>query len=165
MFIICLRIFRSYHARSWNWNDSFRIYDIKWRRVLTNRTLNTFIKYGIVGASGTLISMTVLYIFTDIFSIYYLLSGVAAIELSLLNNFFWNDRWTFLHNDHADSFKSRLVNYHIISLSGAVLNIMLLYVLTSILGFYYLLSNIMAICCVFIINYLINTRITWKEKN
>lgn len=108
--------------------------------------------------------MVVLYTFTDIFNIYYLLSGIAAIELSLLNNFFWNDRWTFSNNDHAKSFTSRLGNYHVISLSGAVLNIMFLYVFTSILGFYYLLSNIMAICCVFILNYFVNTHITWKEK-
>jgi len=130
-----------------------------------NKPLKTFIKYGIVGISGTIISMSVLYTLTDIFNIYYLISGLIAIEISLLNNFFWNDRWTFLHNNNMNSVHIRLIDYHIVSLAGALINIMFLYILTSWIGLYYLLSNLIAIMGVFIINYIINTRITWKEKN
>lgn len=129
------------------------------------QSIQVFIKYGIVGASGTIISMLTLYILTDIASIYYLLSGIAAVELSLINNFFWNDRWTFRLHKHANSKLTRLLHYHIISITGAIADIALLYILTSWFGIYYLLSNFIAIVCVFFVNYVINSKITWKKAS
>jgi dolichol-phosphate mannosyltransferase len=128
-----------------------------------DNSLQTFIKYGIVGASGTVISMLTLYILTDIAGLFYLISGAVAVELSLINNFIWNDRWTFGSNNHANSIKTRIAHYHVISLTGAVADITLLYIFTSWFGIYYLLSNFIAIVCVFFVNYIINSKITWKK--
>lgn len=106
--------------------------------------------------------MLTVYTCTEFFNLFYLISGAIAVEISLINNFFWNDRWTFANN-HRNSIKKRLAHYHVISLTGAVADILLLYIFTSWFGIYYLISNFMSIVCVFFVNFIINSKVTWKK--
>jgi dolichol-phosphate mannosyltransferase len=121
-----------------------------------------FIKFGLVGGSGVIVNTVVLYGLTDFVGIYYLASSLIATELSILNNFVWNDLWTFKEN-RAVSRLRRICTYHIISVGGAVINISILYGLTQ-LGVYYLLSNGVGIVVAFGWNFLMNKKVTWTTN-
>jgi|WetSurMetagenome_2_1015567.scaffolds.fasta_scaffold27417_7 dolichol-phosphate mannosyltransferase len=129
----------------------------------TPESYTIFFKYAVVGFSGALVNMGVLYLLTDIVGLFYLFSSIIAIELSIINNFYWNDSWTFSKGNHSNSLKTRILTYHAISIIGAIANVVLIYTLTSVLGIYYLWSNVAAIIGVFVINYLVNSRVTWKK--
>lgn len=54
-----------------------------------------FIKFGIVGVSNTLISLAVYYLFLWIDPHLYLAGNIAGWVVSVLNAFFWNNRYVF----------------------------------------------------------------------
>jgi len=121
--------------------------------------------FAAVGCSGIVVNMGLLWILTRFFGIYYLVSSIIAIEVSILNNFAWNDRWTFgrdtghLHRSLA----KRIGLFHAVSVGGAAINWLILLALTQFAGVFYLVSNLAGILAGFVWNYLVNRNVTWKR--
>ncbi len=63
------------------------------------QTLSQFIKFCIVGTSGTLLSLTFLYCFTEFFYFEYWIALPIGYFLGITNNFFWNRKFTFKKTD------------------------------------------------------------------
>ncbi len=121
------------------------------------------IKFAIVGASGVIVNMGLLYVFTEYFKLYYMLSSVIAIELSIITNFVLNDIWTW--NDRTKQiWIKRVVKYHFVSMGALVANWLVLVGLTEGFGIYYMLSNLIGICTGMIINFVLNDLWTFKER-
>jgi dolichol-phosphate mannosyltransferase len=125
-----------------------------------------FAKFGVVGISGIFVNMIFLYYLTDHLGIFYLISSLIAIEVSILNNFVWNDTWTFYGSENLklDRWPRRMVLFHIISIGGLIINIGILYLLTGMVGVYYLHSNLAGILAAFGWNFIMNRRLTWVDK-
>ena len=84
------------------------------------KEIRNIIKFGIVGISGIIVNTGVLYILSEYFGIFYLISSLVAIELSIINNFIWNDFWTFGHekDQKISMVTNRFLSYHIVSIGG-----------------------------------------------
>jgi len=54
-----------------------------------------YLQFGLVSVSALLVNLFFLYIFTEIFGIYYIISQILAIGIALIINFFGNKIWTF----------------------------------------------------------------------
>jgi dolichol-phosphate mannosyltransferase len=124
------------------------------------------LRFVAVGVSGLMVNMAVLYVLTSVIGIFYLISSLVAIELSILNNFFWNDWWTFGDDTghHLLNTWERLGVYHLISAGGLLINIGILFILTEYFGIYYLISNLIGILIAFSWNFTANRQITWKVR-
>lgn len=122
------------------------------------------VKFGIVGLSGTLLSLIILYLLTDFVGLYYLISNGIALEVGCVNNFICNDLWTYRDNANHLSWVHRFCSFQSIAMGGFVLNMVITYLLTEFAQVYYLYSNMVAILVVFVWNYVVNKKITWKEK-
>jgi dolichol-phosphate mannosyltransferase len=123
------------------------------------------LKFATVGLSGILVNMGIFWLLTNYGGIYYLISSVIAIEISILNNFVWNDLWTF-GDDPPDGKRPRLhrlAYFHAMSIGGAAINWLILFALTQFAGVYYLVSNLLGILAGFIWNYLSNRNVTWRR--
>lgn len=138
-----------------------------------------FIKFGIVGASGVVVNLTVLYLgheylFNAIEASYKkpYLSLAMAIALATLNNFTWNRLWTWadrvktLEADEIQPVSLRLLGmefgqYVTASAFGSGLQ----YVLTLLLSgsMDYRVANIIAIIAASVSNFLANDRWTFKR--
>lgn len=123
------------------------------------------IKFGIVGASGVLVNMGLLYFLTEEVGLYYILSAVIAVETSIISNFALNEIWTFVEKgkEGIKNVFKRFFKFNGISIAGMGINVVILGVLTEFAGIYYLFSNLIAIAAVFGWNYLANLRWTWNE--
>ena len=123
------------------------------------------IKFGLVGASGLIVNMGLLYFLTEELNIYYLLSSIIAVESSILSNFILNELWTFVEKGKkgVKNVLKRLLKFNGISIVGMGINLAILAALTEIADLYYLFSNLVAIAAVFGWNYLANVRWTWAE--
>lgn len=121
------------------------------------------IKFGVVGASGVVVNMGLLYLLTKFAGLYYLFSAVFAIEASILSNFFLNEIWTFADKGRAGvkHFFTRMVKCNAVYLFGVALNLATLWTLTEFAGLYYLLSNFIGILFGFAWNYVANKHWTW----
>jgi len=112
-----------------------------------------FCKFCIVGITSTLITLAVLYSLTEFVGIYYLFSAAAALLISAMNGYFWNNRWTF---------KTAGVRRHQFAFSKYValntvtyfLNLIVLAFLVETFGIWYIVSEIIAVFISLVGNFL-----------
>ncbi len=121
------------------------------------------LRFGLVGLSGIIVNMVLLYALTEIVGIYYLISAAIAIELSIVNNFVWNDVWTFksARDLRFGRRVQRFASFQAVSVGGLVINMAVLYALADIAGVYYLAANLVGIFVAFAWNYVVNRHFTW----
>ncbi|WP_017720221.1 glycosyltransferase [Kamptonema formosum] len=132
-----------------------------------------FFRFGAVGFSGVFVDMAILFLLSDPTTLGWGLtrSKIIASEVAIVNNFLWNDLWTF--GDIASKQRGwrkrvkRFVKFNIICLAGLVLNVLLLNLLFNLLGFQYLpygryLANLIAIAAVTVWNFWINLKLSWR---
>ena len=138
-----------------------------------------FIKFGIVGASGVVVNLSVLYLgheylFAAIEADYKkpYLSLALAILLATLNNFTWNRLWTWadrvrtLAAGEVHPVSLRLLGmefgqYVTASAFGSALQYVLTLLLSNTMD--YRLANIIAILAASVSNFLANDRWTFKR--
>ena len=53
------------------------------------------IRFAIVGAVGCVIQVAALWVLTALGQWQWLPATIAAVELAVVHNFFWHDRWTW----------------------------------------------------------------------
>ena len=130
----------------------------EWKRVF---------KFGIVGLSGIVVNLGILFLLVELFALNKDLASPLAIEFSILNNFIWNDLWTFgsVEDQKVPSRWHRLVTFNIVSVGGAVINYGIFLMLTSWFAVYYLAAQLIGILVGFVWNFLVNRRITWQREN
>lgn len=143
---ITLHSFSNHRSAAWR----------EWKRVF---------KFGIVGISGIVVNLGLLFLLVEFFTMNKDLASPVAIEFSILNNFIWNDLWTFttVANQKVSGRWHRLTVFNIVSIGGAVINYAIFLMLTAWLGVYYLAAQLIGILVAFIWNFLVNRRITWKR--
>ena len=61
------------------------------------QTLKRYLRFGMVGASGVVVDMGMLYLLADpkMLGLNLSLSKAIAAEVAIVNNFAWNELWTF----------------------------------------------------------------------
>jgi dolichol-phosphate mannosyltransferase len=124
------------------------------------------IRFYIVGASGIGVCLGILWLLTEKVHVYYVLSNAIGFELSVINNFVWNEKWTFKDRVENRSMwqmrLKRLLQYNSVSVFTLLLNTAILFGLTHFLGLYYMISAIVGILVAAVFNYGINSTVTWK---
>ena len=93
-------------------------------------------------------------------------SKILASELAILNNFFWNDIWTFRdisrqQKSLSQRFK-RLIKFNLICLAGLILNVLLLNLFFNVFHFNRYFANLLAIAIVTTWNFWFNLKLSWR---
>ena len=130
-----------------------------------------FIKFGLVGASGTVVNIAVLYLAQE-----FLFSHIAdfhdrlnysialAITVATISNFYWNRRltWRDRRNDVSGLTLVLFGKY----VMAAGISILLQSLLTKWLALHmhYLLANLVAIALASVTNFLANDRLTFRRR-
>ena len=86
------------------------------------------------------------------------IASVLSTELAIVNNFYWNDRWTF---GRAQLSLSRFAQFNLVSLAGLVITTGMLWILVRRLGFYYLTANLLSVALATAWNFVANSLWTW----
>lgn len=124
----------------------------------------TFVRFLMVGASGTVVNMGVLWLLVTA-GLPHLPAVLISTESSILSNFFLNDLWTFRQSTATErSLSARLWRYQLVSSLTALLTIALFILFSDVAHVYYLLAQFVAIGTATIINFGINMRFTWQLK-
>jgi dolichol-phosphate mannosyltransferase len=138
-----------------------------------------YIKFGIVGASGTVVNLVVLhlgheYVFNAIEASYKkpYLSLALAIVVATVNNFTWNRLWTWSDRVRTLEADVQPVSVRLLGMefgqyvTASAFGSALQYVLTLLLSgsMDYRLANIVAIVAASVSNFLANDRWTFKRN-
>jgi putative flippase GtrA len=113
-------------------------------------------KFNLVGAIGMVLQLAALALFSRWLHGHYLCASAAAVELTLLHNFVWHLRYTWRDCESSSSIATRLLRFHLsnglVSLLG---NLALMHLLVHGAHLPLLLSNLIAILCCSIVNFLL----------
>jgi putative flippase GtrA len=124
-----------------------------------------FIKFGVVGLSNTFISYAIYSIFVYL-GVYYILASVIAFVISVLNSFFWNNKYVFKNeNNRKGILKSLLKTFVAYSLTGLILANFLLYIFVDILLISKYLAPLFGLVITVPLNFLLNKFWAFKTNN
>jgi putative flippase GtrA len=140
------------------------------------RRYSTLIKFLCVGASGAAVQLVVLTILK--IWINPLVANGIAIEVSIVNNFIWNDRFTFAGksslpgsslNSRSGRRIIRFAKYNVVSLGSFAVNegvysLVYLFYFHSAGRFSYIISALVGIVAGFTVNYLGSSRWAWRRS-
>ena len=136
-----------------------------WNVNIRSKRLVELIKFGIVGGSGVLVNMGLLFVLTRYLAVRLEIASVIAIETSILSNFFLNNLWTFKKRDTHVPFWTRLFRYHLVTGLAGIVNYLVLLLLVNTFGWHDMLSNLIGIAIGTFINYSLNSLWTWRVRS
>ena len=128
--------------------------------------IKRFIRFGIVGFSGVFVDLGIFYVLREILGLALTRSAILSSEVAIINNFLWNDLWTF--SDIARQQKGwgkrvkRLLKFNVVCLSGLILNVLLVNLLFNLLGMNEYLAKLIAIAAVTLWNFWFNLKLSWR---
>ncbi|MGD1857395.1 MAG: glycosyltransferase [Leptolyngbyaceae cyanobacterium] len=139
-------------------------------RIRQSFPVGRFLRFGLVGLSGVFVDMVVLYLLSDPSTLAWGLtrSKILAGEVAILNNFLWNDAWTFADISQSQTGMAarlkRFLKFNAVCLSGLVLNVLLLNLIFNLVfgQNYRYLANLIAIAVVTAWNFWMNLKLSWR---
>ena len=130
--------------------------------------LKRFVRFGLVGLSGVVVDMAMLYLLHGSLGLPLTRSKIVAAEVAIINNFIWNDAWTFadvsLQQRGWSARLKRFLKFNLICLAGLVLNVLVLNgVYNLVFGQRWAyLANLIAIAVVTFWNFWLNLKLSWR---
>ena len=114
--------------------------------------------FGIMGLSDTVLNTGLVYVFYGYLRWPLPLPVALASELAILNNYLWNDRWTF--GRHAPSLR-RFARFNLSSLGGLAMTTGATSALTTS-GVPYLLALLVAVAAAALSNFAASALWVWR---
>ncbi|MGB6296096.1 MAG: glycosyltransferase [Rivularia sp. (in: cyanobacteria)] len=130
--------------------------------------IGKFIRFGLVGLSGVFVDMTILYLLSDPNTLALPLtrSKIIAGEVAILNNFLWNDAWTFadvaMQQKGLKQRLKRFLKFNIICLAGLAINVLVLNLVFNFVIFNRYIANLIAIAVATVWNFWVNLKLSWR---
>ncbi|EKQ52944.1 MAG: putative membrane protein [Methanobacterium sp. Maddingley MBC34] len=118
----------------------------------TDKTIVQLFRYVFVGGAAFIVDFGSLFIFTEFFGIYYLISAAIAFILGLIANYLLSVNWVF-NRRTLGSAKLEFGVFALIGVIGLFLNEIFIWFFTDYLQIYYLLSKIIAAAIILFWNF------------
>jgi dolichol-phosphate mannosyltransferase len=117
-----------------------------------------FVKFCLVGGTGVVVNTAVLFALTEWGRVGLAVASPLAVEVAIINNFYWNNSWTF----RAQGVNAgRLVKFNLVSLVGMAITTGVLLFLVNTFSLHYLIANLFGIGVAMVWNFLLNFFWTW----
>ncbi len=139
------------------------------RLQISSWPLVRFGRWFLVGTSGFVVDMLLFSILFSLIGFSLTISTLISAEIALINNFIWNDRWTF--GDISKSIPSlyqkgmRFWKFNLICLSGLLFHVLLLRWFVNTVEINPYIAKIMTILIVAMWNIILNFRFNWRVKS
>jgi dolichol-phosphate mannosyltransferase len=125
-----------------------------------------FFRFGVVGFSGVFVDMGVFYLLRTVLGFGLTRSTMLSAEVAIINNFLWNDFWTFGDVSRRQPGKrqriKRLIKFNIICLAGIILQTLIVNLLFNVFGINEYIAKLMAIAIVTVWNFWVNLKLSWR---
>jgi len=123
------------------------------------------VRFYVVGAIGVVVQLAALALFKSGLRMDYLLATALAVEVAVLHNYIWHERWTWA--DRTDSVSTgrlgRILRFHltngVVSMLG---NLVIMQLLVGSIRIPYLLANLLSITLCSLLNFLAADRFVFS---
>jgi dolichol-phosphate mannosyltransferase len=120
--------------------------------------LGQILRFYVVGASGVLVNLALLWLLTEA-GLWYIASAVIAIAVSVTTNFIGNKYWTF---KSGSSILTQYINFWLASLAGMAIQLSILSILVELVKVWYFISAIIAIAIASLSNFILTKKFVFK---
>lgn len=124
------------------------------------KNFRPFLKYCIVGVTGTFIDLASLYVFVEYFLIPVIPATVISFLLAVTNNFIFNKIWTF--KSKSRNYRKLFIKFLIVSIVGLGLTITSMHVMVNLIGIWYMFAKAITSLIVLTWNFLANKVWTFR---
>lgn len=124
-----------------------------------------FVKFGVVGVSNTLISYAVYAVLVNL-NWHYLLASVAGFVVSVINAYYWSDRYVFKAQAGEERvwWKAFLKTFISYAGTGLILNNILLVIWVDVAGIHEMLGPVINLFVTVPLNFLLNKYWAYRDK-
>ena len=119
----------------------------------TDKGIIQFIRYFFVGGVAAVVNIGTLYLLVDMFNFNYILSNVIGFVLGKIINYCLIKMFVFT-SENSMSKIFEIIMYIVIGILGLCFDTFMLWIFTSIVGLYYMLSKIVSTLLTFGWNFL-----------
>ena len=123
-------------------------------------------RFNAVGLMGVTLQITVLLFLRGVWNLHYLPATALAVEMAVLHNFCWHDRWTWSDRTATagTSVLGRLLRFNLtVGTVSIVQNLFLMELLVAGLDLHYLPANLLAIASCSTLNYFSSNWLVFKQ--
>jgi len=133
---------------------------------MQNKLPKRFISFTFVGISGIIVNSAILYYAKEYLEVPISIASLLAIQIAILNNFFWNRRFTWVDRQMTGlkAIRTGLLRFTLVSWIAGGLNWVILMILHHAVGLHYMVANLVAILVASILNYLLNDLWTFRQS-
>ncbi len=128
--------------------------------------IGRFLKFGAVGFSGVFVDLGVFWILSNGLGLAAVTATILSAEVAVLNNFIWNDLWTFgdrsIQQPGRRSMVRRFLKFNVLCLVGIVLQGTLVGLMSKVAGVPAIGAKLLAIALVMLWNFWINLKLSWR---
>ncbi|MFM2063433.1 MAG: hypothetical protein RLZZ507_3103 [Cyanobacteriota bacterium] len=125
-----------------------------------------FIRFGVVGFSGVFVDLAVFRLLRTVIALGLTRSTILSAEVAILNNFLWNDLWTFGDISRKQKGKrqrfKRFLKFNMVCLAGIIIQTLVVNFLFNTLNMNEYLAKLIAIAVATIWNFWVNLKLSWR---
>jgi dolichol-phosphate mannosyltransferase len=125
-----------------------------------------FLRFGVVGFSGVFVDMGIFYLLRTGLGLALTRSAIFSSEIAIINNFLWNDLWTFgdISSKQQGNRKRlrRFLKFNLVCMAGLILNVLIVNFLFNIVHVNEYLSKLIAIAMITFLNFWLNLKLSWR---
>jgi putative flippase GtrA len=123
-----------------------------------------WLRFNAVGIIGVVVQLVILAVLKTGFGWSVQVATVIAVELTVLHNFVWHERWTWAYRELGiGGIPKRLLRFNISNgLISIVGNLVLMEALAVRLHLHYMLANILAIITCSLANYFVSDKLVFR---
>ncbi len=134
-------------------------------RPLAERAL----KFHAVGLAGVPVQLVALGFFRSVADLNYLAATALAVEMAVLHNFCWHERWTWVERTSRSPglrfLLARLLRFNLTTgLVSIASNLLLMRVFVGALHLHYLVANILVIAATALANFLLSEHFVFRAR-
>jgi dolichol-phosphate mannosyltransferase len=128
--------------------------------------MGRFLRFGAVGFSGVFVDLTIFHIMRTVINMGLTRSTIFSAEVAILNNFLWNDLWTFGDISRKQTGKrqrfKRFLKFNMVCLAGIIIQTLVVNFLFNSLGMNQYIAKLIAIAVATIWNFWVNLKLSWR---
>jgi dolichol-phosphate mannosyltransferase len=128
--------------------------------------VSRFLRFGLVGFSGVFVDLAAFYLLRVHLGLPIARSTMLSAEVAVINNFLWNDLWTFgdisQKQPGTRQRLKRFLKFNLVCLAGIILQALLVSLLHDAFGMNEFGAKLLAIVLVTFWNFWINLKLSWR---
>lgn len=123
-----------------------------------------FLRFALTSLVGTVIDFALLWALVSVVGLGVLPAKLVASEATILNNFIWNERWTFADRATRHGWLRRVASFHGAYVGSLVLSLLVVGIGVGLWGRHaYLVANALALPANFLWTYTVSNWVIWRR--